>query len=167
MGEHIGLHKVEQYLLWLGLSVLSTAAIAWIAFQIQQEQIAPAVLFPLLVGAALGAGNLACCRYAQVPRSRWPLAAAVVWGLLAVIGQDYIGHRHRLRLYDIEMSHQSPLVATAEQAELRPGFAEYLASIVRARPVWWLLDLLLTSGASLAVTAWGIRRDRFKPCSAI
>jgi hypothetical protein len=58
-------------------------------------------------------------------------------------------------------------MATAEQTELRPGFGEYLTSLVRARPVWWLLDLLLTSGAALAVTAWGIRRDRFKPCSAI
>jgi len=168
MSERDELHKMERCLLWLGMCLLFTAAVAWIAFQIQQEQISPAILFPLVVGAVLGAGNLTASRYAQVTSGRWLLLAAILWGLLAVVGQDYIGHRHRLQSYQAEMSRQSPWVAmaAAEQPELRPSFGEYLAGVIRARPAWWGLDVMITSGAALAVTSWGLRRDRHKPCSA-
>ena len=152
--------QIERCGIWLIANLLLTAAMAWVAFQIQQEGIAPAALFPLAVGTLLGAGGLAIWRAAGAPGRRIVLLGAVVWGLLVVLGQDYIGHRYRARHYDNALARQDPLVAAAmaQDARLRPTFTEHLAGQVRAHSAWWCLDLGLTVGATVLVTALGIRR---------
>ncbi len=153
-------HRIDRFAASLVGTVLWMVTVAWVAFQLQQEGIAPAVLFPLLVGAILGAGEAAICRKTGVPSRRWAIGTAVAWGLLVVIGQDYIGHRHHVRLCDEALSrHESPLVVMAAGDEsLRPGFSDFLAGKVRAAPWWWGLDLALTSGASAAAVALGTSR---------
>lgn len=152
---------VERYLLWFLTSAAAAAAVAWIAFQLQQEQIAPAVLFPLLVGGALG-GILAAIRRATlVPGARVAVVAAVAWGLLVVVGQDYIGHRHRLDLYRQQMARQatSAALVAPELERLQPDFGSYLTGLVRREPLWWTLDAVLTSAVAAIVTAWSVRRQ--------
>jgi hypothetical protein len=148
-------NKPDRYLVWLASNATLTAAVAWMAFQLQQEEIAPAVLFPLLVGAALGAGGAAIARFSRLGGARAAICGAVVWGLLVVIGQDYIGHRRRARLYDESLNRQDAAVAgaLAQNAEMQPRFDQFLAGRVRAHPLWWSLDVVLTCGASAAVTA--------------
>jgi hypothetical protein len=160
MSQREALNRFEWLVVWFAASALWTVAVAWIAFQVQQEGIAPAVLFPLAVGAALAAGGLAILHWTRAAGRGSALAAAVVWGLLVVVGQDYIGHRHHLRSFDDAVaSHDSPLAAAMAQEDgLRPTFAEYLAGRVRARPVWWGLDVLLTGAGAVLVTALGARR---------
>ncbi len=160
MSATAALNKLERCLLWLVANALVAAAVAWVAFKVQQDEIAPAILFPLLVGAVLGAAGVAIWDFTLWPSLRWALVGAAVWGLLAVVGQDYIGHCHRLRLYEDALGRQSPLVAlaAAQQGEIRPRFDKFLASVVREHPLWWSLDLLLTAGASVAVTALGMTR---------
>lgn len=149
------MNRFERYAAWLAASALATAAISWIAFQIQQEGLAPAVLFPLSVGAALGVVLSAIVRLIRVPRRRVAVAAALLWGLLAVVGQDYIGHRRHLRAYDSELERHGPLVAAAldSDGQRRPTFYQFLSGRVRSQPAWWCLELLLTAGAAAAVTA--------------
>ncbi len=148
------LNSWDSYLSWLIGNALLTIVVAWIAFQAQQEQIAPAVLFPLFVGACLGAGGRLILRVSRMSNTRLALAGAVAWGLLVVIGQDYIGHSHRVRLYADELDRQSPLAAVVvgQQPQMRPHFWPYLASVVRGEPVWWSLEAVLTCGAAAAVT---------------
>ena len=148
-------NRFGRYAAWFIASALATAAISWTAFQIQQEGLAPAVLFPLSVGAALGVVLSAISRHALVPGRRAAVAAAIFWGLLAVVGQDYIGHRRHLRAYDVELERHGSLVAAAVDADerLRPTFSQYLSGRVRSRPVWWCLEVLLTAGSAAAVTA--------------
>jgi hypothetical protein len=147
----------DRYVIWFAANGLLTAAEAWVAFQIQQEGIAPAVLFPLLVGTVLGTGGLAVLRFTRVPGVRVAICGAAIWGLLVVIGQDYIGHRHHLRLYDDTLGRQQSSLAAlvAHDPQMRPGFGDYLAGKMRMHPVWWSLDLVLTSGATALVTALG------------
>ncbi|MBI3837478.1 MAG: hypothetical protein HY288_06050 [Planctomycetia bacterium] len=68
-----------------------------------------------------------------------------------------------MQLYEDALGRQSPLVAVAvaEHPEIRPRFDEFLTSVVRERPLWWSLDLLLTTGATVAVTALGMTRKQF------
>ena len=91
------------------------------------------------------------------------MAGAIIWGLLAVIGQDYIGHRRHLRAYDSELERHGSLVAVALEADgqLRPTFTQYLSGRVRSQPVWWCLEVLLTAGAAAAVTAHDAGRRQF------
>lgn len=153
------LERVERLLLWLIANLLLCAAVAWVAFQMQQEQFAPAVLFPLAVGIALGAGGCAILRLTRWPRRRAALAAALVWGLLVVVGQDYIGHRRHLRAYEDVLAQQDSLavLASAQQREMQSGFAAYLAGRVRQHPVWWSVEIVLTAAAAVATTGIGIR----------
>jgi hypothetical protein len=111
----------------------------------------------LLVGAGLGAGQVAIWRATRVPGRPVALGAALVWGLLVVIGQDYIGHRHHARLYDETLSRQESALAVlaANDPRMRPDFPQYLAGKVRGDSWWWGLDLVLTTAATVAVTALG------------
>lgn len=153
------MNRIERYAFGLISAALATGAIAWIAFQLQQDGFAPAVLFPLLVGAALGAALAAIGRYAGWPGRRAAVAGAVCWGLLAVAAQDYIGHRHRLRQASEQLQREHPLaMAVAERGEMLPTFFDHVTETFRARPVWWALDFVLTAGAAAVVTAIGIRR---------
>ncbi len=158
----------ERALIWFVCGAASTAAIAWIAFQLQQEGFAPAILFPLLVGGAVGVAALAARRLTGMPGLRVAVAASLVWGLLAVAGQDYIGHRRRVRLHDEELARRAPAaaVALAGTTDLRPDFGGYLLGQMRREPVWWPLDLTLTAVAAALVTALGWRHFRAAPRAA-
>jgi hypothetical protein len=164
MSEPAKLPSFDRIFTWVAANSLLSAALAWLAFQLQQEGIAPAILFPLLVGAALGAGGTAIWRFTRWPKPRVVIAAAVVWGLLVVIGQDYIGHRRHLRLYDEAIDRQQSALAVlaAGDERMRPAFVEYLSGKVRGAPVWWCLDLALTTGAAVLTTALAARKKPVK-----
>jgi hypothetical protein len=152
----------ERYLLWFAGGLLLVVAVAWIAFHLQREGFAPAVLFPLLVGGVMGFAALAIRRWTLVPRRFAAAATAAAWGLLVVVAQDYIGHRHRLRLYDEQVAGQGTFAALDSPglAGLRPRFPGHVAAIVRRRPVWWTLDLVLTSGTAGVIVLLGAGQDR-------
>lgn len=153
------LNNAERWLIWFAAGTLAAAAIAWVAFQIQQEGIAPAVLFPMFVGAALGAALAAVGHVVRLPGRRAAAIGAVCFGLLAVVAQDYIGYRYRMRAFDDKLAEQSPLAAIAAGGtDLRPTFADHLADKLRSRPVWWTVDLLLTAAAAGAVLMLWTRR---------
>ena len=100
------------------------------------------------------------CASTGMPSRRLALVGAAAWGLLVVVGQDYIGHRHRLRLYDEALDRQSPLAAVvaAERPEIAPAFRRVSGRRrARAQPLWWSLDLVLTCRRRrVAVTALGV-----------
>jgi hypothetical protein len=154
------MNRAERILLWLLGGSASAVALAWIAFQIQQEQFAPAVLFPLAVGAALGVALLLVRRWTQWPNRRLAAASAIAWGLLLVVGQDYIGHRVRLGQFDAEIAGGHPLAAAmVGERDLRPSFGEHLATRFRGAPLWWTLDFVLTAAAAAAVVVIGAKNS--------
>ncbi len=154
------MNRFDRYLIWLVAGTAATVALAWIAFSLQQEQIAPAILSPLITGGVLGAALVAIRRWTAVPTMQVAVVAAAIWGLLAVVGQDYIGHRRRVRAFESEMASQGPVgqIALDEADDLRPRFGDHLTGLVRRQPVWWTVDVLLTAGAAALATAWGSRR---------
>ena len=107
MPREVHVATIERYLGWLAAQAALTGSVAWVAFQLQQEQVSPAVLFPMLVGAVLGAGIFLISRATGVRRCSIMIGAAFVAGLMVVIGQDYIGHWHRLRDYADEIRTRS------------------------------------------------------------
>ncbi len=152
------MNRIDRILFWFGGGLVATAAVAWIAFQLQQQRIAPAVLFPLATGATLGGALLALRRLLQQPSRRLAVTSAIVWGLLLVVAQDYIGHRYRMRMFESELADGHPLaVAMASERDLAPTFADHLAARIRDQSVWWSLDLLLTASAAAVVVAVGLR----------
>jgi len=151
------MQRWELNAVWFAAAAIATAAIAWVAFQLQQRAIAPAVLFPLAVGGVLGGTLVLLWRWTTGPATTTVRIAAVIGGLLAVVTQDYIGHVEWLRGFDAQLRDQPLAMAAAD--ELRPTLAEHVFGRVRARPVWWTLDLVLTATAAGVVTALGTRRE--------
>jgi hypothetical protein len=150
------MNNAERWVIWFLGGTLATAAVAWVALQVQQEGVAPAGLFSIAVGAAIGGAVAAIGRWVRLPGGRGAAILAVGWGLAAVVGQDYFAHRERMRAYDEELARQHPLAAAvSHEADLRPNFADYLAGKVRAQPLWWTVDLLVTAAAAGVVAALG------------
>ncbi|REK10284.1 MAG: hypothetical protein DWQ37_16930 [Planctomycetota bacterium] len=155
------MNQAERRLLWFVCSTLAAAALAWVAFQVQQEGIAPVVLFPVLVGALLGAAVAGVRQFTALPGRGTTIVAAVVLGLLVVAAQDYIGHRQRLRLYSDELRAGHPLAAAAAaEGDFRPTFVHHLQARLRDRPVWWTLDFVFTAAAAGVVAAIATRKQR-------
>ena len=154
------MNRIDRYLIWLVSSALAAAAVAGIAFAVQQEGFAPAILFPLAVGGVLGAALATIRRFAGVPAPRAAVIAAVAWGLLVVVGQDYLGHRRRARALEEEMASQGPIgvMAAAHVDQLQPRFIEHLTGLVRREPIWWTFDVLLTAGSAALATGIAARR---------
>jgi hypothetical protein len=149
------LTTIERYLIGVVAQLLCVGGVAWVAFQLQQDQIAPAILLPLAVGTVLGFSTSAISRAIGLRSRSITLVAAAIAGLLVVVAQDYIGHRHRLSSYDDQLRRQ-PLAAQTLNDDLavKTRFTQYLVGKLRDEPLWWTLDALLTSGAALAVVAW-------------
>lgn len=154
------MNRLDRMLAWLLACSAGTVAVAWIGFHLQQEGFAPAVLFPLLVGGALGALCAAARRLTAFPSTRVAVATAIVWGLLAVVGQDYFGHRRRLRSLDEQLAATGTVgaLASSQVHELRPDFGQHVRGLARRQPVWWTVDLVLTAMAAGTVTAYGAAR---------
>ncbi|HTM54055.1 MAG TPA: hypothetical protein VL175_08505 [Pirellulales bacterium] len=134
------------------------AGIGSLAFQVQQEHFAPVVIFPLAVGALVGLGIGRLVRFSNRRSTSSAVAAAALGGLLAVLVQDYIGHRHRVRLYEAELARHD-VVDISQDAPGRPAFSDYLAAQARGRPGWFAADVVLTS-AGAACTALALVRRK-------
>jgi hypothetical protein len=130
-----------------------------VALHLQHQSVAPAILLPLAVGAALGAGGVGIVRLCAIPSRRLALAGTIAWGLLAVVGQDFLDYRAIVRRYEDQYQveqRKDPAVGLARAAGMAvqpPGFGPFLIGRFREQPFWWSLDAALTIGAALAVTA--------------
>ena len=69
--------RIQPLAAWLIIGAAWTAAVAWIAYQLQEDGIAPAVLFPLAVGALVASGLVPFAQWARVG-TRAALMAAVM-----------------------------------------------------------------------------------------
>ncbi len=152
------MNPLDRYLVWLGGGTLAALALSWIAFQIQQQQFAPVVLFPLAVGLIFGGLLVLLNRVALVSSLALLIGCTGAWGLLLVVAQDYIGHQTRLAALDEQIAASHPLAAAmANQTDVRPTFGEHLVARVRSQPVWWPLDVLLIVATACGLVVVGTR----------
>jgi hypothetical protein len=145
------------------LIALLAGRLAWII----QVQWAPFFFFPLLCGAAMGAGLLALKLCLPAPTRRSVLIIAVMTGLAFSAAGHCFAYRQYVRNYE-QTRQKHPQVALLEQAvgEIKPmGFIEFLSVSARERTigpwqvhgllVWlsWLLDAVLVIAAATAVAS--------------
>jgi hypothetical protein len=152
-----------SWLAWPAGTAVAIVATAWLGYHLQQDGIAPAGLFPLAIGGALGLVLGWLFRAVAAIRPSVALATTACGGLLVVVGQDYIGHWHHARAYDRELAAQPLAALAAGEGRWRPGFADYLAARVRQRPLWWTLELVLTPASAAAAFLWSVRSAPFHP----
>jgi hypothetical protein len=158
---------------WLGLVVGGLGALvigllwAWWA-EMAQGYMAPAILFPLLIGAGTGITVVGLVRIAQIGHRPTIFFSAVLAACLAAIGQHYVTYLDSYYWQRGKVTRNLPAGQDWSAAidRMVPSFTQYLREEVqygRALPwdyrargwmVWasWAFDGLLTIVAALAVT---------------
>jgi hypothetical protein len=154
---------LNRFLPAMLLAATATLAIGWLAFLISRAGVAPAVLFPIATGLAVGAAQTAILRKLELSLP-W-LAAAVLglaWGGLAVATEDYSGYRDYLsRFAEVQRGDRLASIVQATTDEWQPpGFFGYLSAVVRRDPVWWSVDAALTPLAAAVVAGTTSRRHK-------
>ncbi len=143
------------------LSLAAAAAVGWVAFQLQQQQLLPGfvfpLLFPLLVGAAVGAACAGVLGKVRLGTTA-VLLVAICGGLLAVTVEVLSGYQSYVATIERQL-HSHPMAAIAQSTE--GGFApvslaRFVAVRIRDRGGWWFADAILTVMGG-AITAWLIR----------
>ncbi len=154
-----GLGPRERLISWLVMSALATAALAWIAVQLQTAGFAPVVLLPLLTGVAVAASieGLACL--AGVRLTRLCLAVACVGGLLVVAAEDYIDYCHYQGRYEalLKSSPKMELFRGENEPAGPASFGRFMQIRLTESPVWWTVDAVLTIAAALSWTVFRLR----------
>ncbi len=137
--------------------------VAWIAEGLKRTGHAPELLFPLGVGAVLGAVLLAIQVYGRLTVGRTAIVAAAGCGLLTVLAEEYFAHlAHRRSFTEVQnRSELSPLARLAAGEMAPPDLAADVAANLRLRgPGLWTFDAAATIAAAASVVAIGARRRR-------
>ncbi len=170
--------------LWLPVCAALGVPVAWAA-DIAGTYFAPLVIFPLVVGAGLGALAVGLVRLMQVGHRPTILTGAVLAALVAVAGQHYAGYRRdRQRTRADAETYRIARRAFPEAVKGRlpkpPGsFADYMrqkAADGRNMDVWqyrakglaawatWAVDGSLVLAAVLAIVIPATRQPYCRRC---
>ena len=143
---------------WVGLSLIMAAILGWAAFQAVQQESLPRFLFPLLfpilLGSAVGGGCVAAARLLRI-QSRSVLLVAVIGGGIEVAMETWCSYRAYVTTIDRQLE-SNPLAVQAKAAsdEFRAAsLSRFVQTRIRDSSGWWLIDAGLTVLASLGV-AW-------------
>ena len=159
--------------IWLPVSVLVGLAIGWIATQVGMR-FAPLVIFPLIVGVALGACLVGMTRLLQTSHRATVFSAALLSALIAVGSQHYFSYLDANRRMEESQLTQKAQAAFAEimRDRLPGGPLNYLRRqaalgrpmlfgwVARGPMVWlsWLVDGLLVFAGAMTVVFFACRR---------
>jgi hypothetical protein len=160
-GPPPGVFRWRSLLLWLACSILSGVTVGWLA-AVAQRYAAPAFVFPLVTGLALGWGIILLIRWLQVGHRATILAGTLVAALSTMAAEHavtYFQYRQQ-----IERRRELALERAAFPDRLPPSdFGPYFAwqsqqtvSIFGAsiaRRVLWPIDGLLILAPALLLAA--------------
>lgn len=135
-------------------------AVAWVAFQMQQQGVMPRfffpLLFPLLLGAVTGGLCVALVRLTTPsPRpSTWLVACLA--GMVVVASQATFSYRFYVAEIESQIG-RNPMAAAARSATEDFAAApihRFIGAQIRRSHGWWLIDAALTVAASVVVAGW-------------
>ncbi|MCE5267056.1 MAG: hypothetical protein LLG00_04145, partial [Planctomycetaceae bacterium] len=158
---------VGWWIAWAALLAAPAIGLVWARIgHVVQSYFAPAIIFPLLLGAFAGLTVIGLVRLLRIGHRTTILAAALLAAIVAATGQHYFSY---LAQYSwrpaASLAHDFPLTDVA------PGFNRYLsrqAEIGRPLPggylargwvAWltWSIDALLVAAGALIVTLLALR----------
>ena len=150
--------KVVSTIAWLAACLCIGGIVALVAFELQQQDVVPAafypVIFPVLVGLAVGAGCLMVARLFAL-RCAWLTLIVMAAAACSVVAQDYLAFT-RYRIAYAEMEGRNPRLELLRRAQGDVGpstFAAFLRARVQRNRMAWSLDAVLTVAAAGAVFA--------------
>jgi hypothetical protein len=151
-----GLPPWLNCIIWLAISILLAGAIGRIAVWLQLAGFSTVVLFPLLVGAVLGAVvGFAALQVGEVGRKA-ALAGAVLAGIICAAaehGYFYLDYRRGFES-KLQSDPKVQLAATMNPENFQPAsFSKYIAAQAEDNWPLWIADAFALIGAA-GFAAW-------------
>jgi hypothetical protein len=146
---------IRAFLIWLVPAIVVAIAVARVSVWIQPHY-SPLVLFPLLIGAALGALLCGLVQIANVRDLRLVLAGTVVVVLLAVVAEHtffFLDRRSEHLRKALEAGIPEEVITTAT-------FTEYMrqqAELDSMKVPLWIGNAVLMVGAAGGMVIWYVR----------
>jgi hypothetical protein len=149
-------------------SLVVGLVLGWLAFLVQQQDVLPAFLFPLIfpicVGAAAGIACFELNRRLRVTTVGQICLTATLVGLAVVSGQTVSSYRSYVASRD-QAIRQNPKAAAASLIvdEFRPlPLSGFVAAQVRRSRGWWIADAALIVATCVALCYARARSVQFK-----
>jgi hypothetical protein len=143
-------------IIWLAISILLAAALARVAVWLQLAGFSTVVLFPLIVGAVLGAVvGFAGSQVGEVSR-RIVVVGAILAGAICAAaehGYFYLDYRRGFES-KLQSDPKAQLAATMNPEKFEPAsFSKYMAAQTEDNWPLWIADAIAMIGAA-GVAAW-------------
>ncbi len=177
-----GRFSLAHLAIWMAVCPAVAAAAAVIASAVQ-PRFAPLVVFPLLVGLAVGAMLGGAMRIAQVGNRPTLLAGTLLAVAIVVVAQHYVAFRaaREACLRDVQSYRSAVAAYPGHVLGPRPAPPENLLAFLRheaqrgrqigswrasGSAVWasWAIDALLTLGAATGLVVLGLRGPYCNRC---
>ena len=147
--------KLRSLILWLLPAVVVAVAVARVSVWIQPH-FSPLVLFPLLIGAALGA---LLCGLAQIANLRDLRLALAGTALVVVVAA---AAEHAFFYLDRRSEHLRKALEAGIPVEVlsRPTFAQYMrqqAEFDDKNLPLWIVNAVLMAGAAGGMVLWNVK----------
>ena len=148
----------RQKFAWCAASAAATIVAAWIAFQLQQSDLLPAllwpILFPLALGGIVGGSCGAIAARLRIRDLRWILPVAALAGVGAVVVQEAFAFGTYRRQFEAMADRDAKFrFFQAAEPQLAPaGFPRFVWTRIQKDPFYWTIDAILTVFASIVLT---------------
>jgi len=147
----------RQTFAWCAGSAAATIVAGWIAFQLQQVDLLPSLLWPILFPLVLGGIVGGCCgaiaARLRIRDLRWIVPVAALAGVGAVLVQESFAFGTYRRQFETMADRDAKFrFFQAAEPQLAPaGFHRFVWTRVRNDPFYWTIDAILTIFASIVL----------------
>jgi hypothetical protein len=154
----------QKLCIWSGISALLAVVLARIAVWLQSIGFSPIVIFPLLIGAVLGALIAYAANVADEKRQALVVIGAILAAVVCAAAEHGFSYLDYRRGYEAKLQSdpKAQLAASMDPEKMRPAtFARFMSADAQANWVLWIVDALAMIGAA-AGSAWFVSSDSEK-----
>jgi hypothetical protein len=151
----------QKLSIWSVISALIAIALARIAVWLQSFGFSPMVVFPLIIGAALGSMIALAANVAQEKRRELVVTGAVLAAIVCAAAEHGFSYLDYRRGYEAKLQSdpKAQLAASMNPENMRPAsFAKFMGADAKGNWVLWIVDALAMIGAA-AGSAWFVSGD--------
>jgi hypothetical protein len=153
--------NTRTFLLWFAPALVVGLAVARVSVWVQPH-FAPMILYPLLIGAALGAILCGLAQLAKLGVARLAIAGTIVVALLAAVAEHGFFYLDFVARESIERSRRMLEAGVPDEGLSSVSFAEYMrwqGSLDRRQILLWIGNAALMAAAAGGMVGWYVKTN--------
>jgi hypothetical protein len=153
--------NTRAFLLWFGPALVVGIAVARVSVWVQPH-FSPVILYPLLIGAALGAILCGLAQLAQLRNAGSAVAGALFVVLVAAAAEHAFFYLDFVARESLERSRKMLEAGVPDEGLSSVGFVDYMlwqGSLDRKQVLLWIGNAALMAVAAGGMVGWYVRRQ--------